>query len=50
MDQAMNFLMNTPMKVSEVTDVGYDSVDYFSRTFRRVYSSPQQYKQKHRSK
>lgn len=35
------------MKVSEIAPaVGYDSVDHFSRTFRRVYGmSPQQYKQ-----
>lgn len=42
--------MNTPMKVSEIAlAVGYDSVDHFSRTFRRVYGAPpQQYKQAHR--
>lgn len=47
MERAMDFLMNTPMKVSEIAlAVGYDSVDHFSRTFRRVYgASPQQYKQ-----
>lgn len=51
MERAMDLLMNTPMKVSEIaTAVGYDSVDHFSRTFRRVYGmSPQQYKQKHGS-
>ena len=49
MNRAMDFLMNTPMKVSEIASaVGYDSVDHFSRTFRRVYGvPPQQYKQAH---
>ena len=47
MSRAMEYLMNTPMKVSEISAaVGYDSVDHFSRTFRRTYGmSPQQYKQ-----
>ena len=51
MSRAMDFLMNTPMKVSEIAlAVGYDSVDHFSRTFRRVYGMPpQQYKQTHGS-
>ena len=46
MGRAMNLLMNTPMKVSEIAAaVGYDSVDHFSRTFRRVYGlPPRQYK------
>lgn len=46
MHHAMDFLVNTPMKVSEIAQaVGYDSVDHFSRTFRRVYGvSPLQYK------
>lgn len=50
MRYALDFLMNTPMKVSEISDaVGYDSVDHFSRTFRREYGmSPKQYKQCHR--
>ena len=50
MERAMDFLMNTSMKVSEIAlAVGYDSVDHFSRTFRRVYGMPpQQYKQTHR--
>ena len=43
---AMDYLMNTPMKVSEIADaVGYDSVDHFSRTFRKIYGvPPQEYK------
>ncbi len=47
MNRAMDYLLNTPMKISEIsTAVGYDSVDHFSRTFRRTYGmSPQQYKQ-----
>lgn len=50
MHHAMEFLLNTPMKVSEIADaVGYSSVDHFSRTFRRTYGmSPQQYRQKER--
>lgn len=49
MDRAMDFLMNTPMKVSEIAAaVGYGSVDHFSRTFRRAYGmSPQRYRQAH---
>lgn len=41
MNHAMDYLMNTPMKISEIADaVGYDSVDHFSRTFRKVYGIP----------
>ena len=49
MRHALDYLTNTSMKVSEIADaVGYDSVDHFSRTFRRTYGmSPQQYKQMH---
>lgn len=49
MDHAMDYLMNRSMKISEIANaVGYDSVDHFSRTFRRVYGlSPQQYKKLH---
>ena len=48
MNHAMDYLMNTPMKVSEIADaVGYDSVDHFSRTFRKVYGvPPQEYKKR----
>ena len=46
MNHAMEYLLNTSMKISEIADaVGYDSVDHFSRTFRRLYGvSPQKYK------
>ncbi len=43
MNRAMDYLMNTNMKISEIAEaVGYDSVDHFSRTFRRVYGQPPQ--------
>lgn len=46
MNHALEYLVNTSMKVSEIADaVGYDSVDHFSRTFRKVYGvAPQEYK------
>lgn len=49
MNHAIDYLMNTSMKISEIAEaVGYDSVDHFSRTFRRVYGvSPQEYKKHH---
>ena len=49
MNHAMDYLMNTPMKISEIADaVGYDSVDHFSCTFRRVYGvAPVEYRKKH---
>ena len=49
MNHAMDYLMNTSMKVSEIAEkVGYDSVDHFSRTFRNVYGvSPMEYKKQH---
>ncbi len=41
MKHALDYLLNTSMKISEIAEaVGYDSVDHFSRTFRRVYGSP----------
>ena len=41
MNHAMEYLMNTPLKISEIAErVGYDSVDHFSRTFRKVYGMP----------
>lgn len=48
MNHAIEFLNNTSMKISEIADaVGYDSVDHFSRTFRRVYGvAPQGYKKR----
>ena len=49
MTHAIEYLMNTSMKIREIADaVGYDSVDHFSRTFRRVYGMPpQEYKKQH---
>ncbi len=49
MNKAIEYLMNTHMKISEIADaVGYDSVDHFSRTFRKVYGMPpQEYKKCH---
>lgn len=46
MNHAMEYLLNTSMKISEIADaVGYDSVDHFSRTFRKLYGvPPQEYK------
>lgn len=46
MNRAMDYLLNTPMKISKIAEtVGYDSADHFSRIFRRVYGmSPQQYR------
>lgn len=48
MNHAMEYLTNTSMKVSEIADaVGYDSVDHFSRTFRKTYGvPPQEYKKR----
>ena len=49
MNHAIDYLMNTSMKISEIAEaVGYDSVDHFSRTFRKVYGvPPQEYKKNH---
>ncbi len=46
MNHAMEYLLNTSMKISEIADaVGYDSVDHFSRTFRKMHGvPPQEYK------
>ena len=51
LNHAMDYLMNTPMKISEIADaVGYDSVDHFTRTFRHVYGlPPKEYRQRHGS-
>lgn len=48
MNHALEYLLNTSMKISEISDaVGYDSVDHFSRTFRKIFGvSPQEYKKK----
>ncbi|MBR5572837.1 MAG: helix-turn-helix domain-containing protein [Oscillospiraceae bacterium] len=49
MNHAVEYLMNTSMKISEIAEkVGYDSVDHFTRTFRKVYgASPLEYKKTH---
>lgn len=48
MNHALEYLMNTSMKISEIADaVGYDSVDHFSRTFRKIYGVPPQEYKKH---
>lgn len=46
MNHAVDYLVNTSMKVSKIAEaVGYDSVDYFTRAFRRMYGMPpQQYR------
>lgn len=46
MNRAMDYLLNTSMKIGKIAEaVGYDSADHFSRIFRRVYGmSPQQYR------
>ena len=46
MNHAVEYLTNTTMKISEIAEaVGYDSVDHFSRTFRKTYGiTPQEYK------
>lgn len=48
MNHALELLTNTSMKVSEIADaVGYDSVDHFSRTFRKTFGvPPQEYKKR----
>lgn len=50
MNHALEYLLNTSMKVSEIAEkVGYDSVDHFSRTFRKAYGlSPMEYKKCHK--
>ncbi len=51
MNHALDYLMNTSMKISEIAEtVGYDSVDHFSRTFRKVYGQPPQYYRRDQSK
>lgn len=49
MNHAMDYLLHTPMKISEIAEaVGYDSVDHFSRTFRKVYGMPPlEYRKRH---
>lgn len=49
--EAVQYLLNTDMKVSEIADrVGYNSTDHFSRTFRAEYHlSPQLFRKKNRT-
>lgn len=49
MADAVSFLSNTNMKVSEIAErVGYNSADHFSRVFRSTYKmSPQVYRKTH---
>jgi len=49
MNRALEYLLNTPMKISEISEaVGYDSIDHFSRTFRKVYGMPpREYKKRY---
>lgn len=51
MSKAVEYLLNTPMKISEIAEqVGYDSVDHFSRTFKKLYKvSPYDYRTGKRS-
>ena len=48
-NDAINLLVNTNMKVSQIADqVGYNSADHFSRVFRGIYKeSPLEYRKKH---
>jgi AraC-like DNA-binding protein/mannose-6-phosphate isomerase-like protein (cupin superfamily) len=41
MNHASEMLRNTSMKIHEISEfVGYDSVDHFSRTFKKAYGMP----------
>lgn len=46
MSKAIEYLLNTSMKINEIAEqVGYDSVDHFSRTFKKLYKvSPHDYR------
>lgn len=52
LNRAMDYLLNTPMKISEIAEaVGYDSVDHFTRTFRHIYGAPPtEYRRSHSEK
>lgn len=52
LNRAVEYLINTSMKISEIADaVGYDSVDHFTRTFRHIYGMPPtEYRQSKRLK
>lgn len=51
MSDAMDYLMNTNLKISEIAEkVGYNSADHFSRVFRSTYkTSPQEYRRLHKT-
>ncbi len=41
MTRARDLLLNTDLKISEISEsVGYESVDHFTRTFRRTFGMP----------
>lgn len=46
MSDAKDYLMNTNLSVEKISEyVSYNSVDHFSRTFKKYYKkSPQQYR------
>jgi len=46
MSEAINYLTNTDLKVSEIAEIcGYNSMDHFSRVFRNEYKvSPQKFR------
>lgn len=50
MSDAIDYLLNTPMKVGEIAErIGYNSADHFSRVFRLTYkTSPQEYRKTHK--
>lgn len=50
MKDALNYLLNTDVKISEIAEiVGYNSADHFSRVFRSEYKiSPQDYRREHK--
>ncbi len=52
LERAKELLMGSGLKMFEIaTEVGYGSVEHFTRTFKRhTGESPQQYRQRHRTK
>lgn len=51
LSQAVNYLINTNMRISEIAEnVGYNSADHFSRVFRSIYHmSPQDYRKNNKN-
>lgn len=49
MSDAKDYLINTNLSIEKISEyVGYNSVDHFSRTFKKYYESyPQQYRKLH---